>query len=59
MDKKILAVAIAIGTIVITTVLQLIMRGHESSPAVKRLSLITLIAGLIAVIAVSATILTR
>jgi hypothetical protein len=59
MEKKILVVAIAIGTIVISTLLQLFMRNREVSPATKKLLWGSFAAGVAALIVLSIVILKR
>jgi hypothetical protein len=59
MEKKLFVVAIAIATILITTLLQFFMRDREVSPATKKMLWISFAAGVVLLIAVSLFALTR
>jgi hypothetical protein len=59
MDKDIFVIALAVATAVFTTLLQVFLHGRELSPKVKRLLWITLVAGIIALIAVSVMVFGR
>ncbi len=48
MDKKLIVVAIAIGTIVVSTLLQLMVKGRELSGRAKRLTWVSFAAGIVA-----------
>jgi hypothetical protein len=59
MDKKHFVVFIAIGTAVISTLLQVFLQGRDLSPKSKRLLWISLAAGVVALIALAMVVLTR
>lgn len=59
MDKKLFVIAIAVGTVVLTTLLQVFMQGRDLNPKVKRLLWITLAAGVVALIALCMIVLDR
>jgi hypothetical protein len=54
MDKKLFVVVIAIGTIVVSTLLQLFMDGRELNPSRKRLLWISFAAGIVALLVILA-----
>ena len=58
MDKKTLVIAIAIATIVITTLIQFFIRGRDLSPATRRLLWLSFAAGIVALIITSIVSLT-
>ncbi|MBC8207480.1 MAG: hypothetical protein ISR84_03695 [Kiritimatiellales bacterium] len=59
MEKKMLVVAIAIATILISTLLQLFMRDRKTTPATKKMLWASFVAGIVVLGAVSIVILTR
>ena len=59
MDKKLLVIAIAVGTIVIATLLQIFMQSRELNPKGKLLVWVTFLAGVAALIAFSIFFLVR
>ncbi len=59
MDKKLFVIAIAVGAVVLTTLLQVFMQGRDLNPKAKRLLWITLAAGVVALIALCMILLGR
>jgi hypothetical protein len=59
MDKKLFVIAIAIGTVVLTTLLQIFIQGRELNPRAKRILWIAFAAGVVNLIAVSMIVLSR
>lgn len=59
MDKKLFVIAIAVGTVVLTTLIQVFMQGREIDPRTRRLLWLTLVAGVIALVAVGTIVLGR
>jgi len=59
MDKKLLVVAIAISTVVLSTLLSVFMQGRDLDPKAKRLVWISLAAGVVALIALCMIVLGR
>jgi hypothetical protein len=57
MDKKLFVIAIAVGTVVLTTLFQLFLQGRDLNPKAKRLLWIIFAAGVVALIAVSMIVL--
>ncbi|PKQ20102.1 MAG: hypothetical protein CVT66_06455 [Actinobacteria bacterium HGW-Actinobacteria-6] len=59
MDNKLLAIALIVGTIIVSTVLQVFMQRRGLNPKGRRLSWIALAAGVVALVAVSIFVLGR
>ena len=59
MDKKLYIIVIAVGAVVLTTMLQLLMQGRKLDPKARRLLWFTLAAGVVALIAVGTIVLGR
>ncbi|MEQ9103488.1 MAG: hypothetical protein RIE53_02190 [Rhodothermales bacterium] len=59
MDKKLLVIAIAVGAMVITTLIQVFMQGREWTPKGKLLVWVTFLAGLAVLIGFSIFFLMR
>ena len=59
MDKKLFVIAIAVGAVVVTTLLQLFMQGRDLNPKAKRLLWISLAAGIVGVIALFTIVMSR
>jgi hypothetical protein len=59
MDKKLIVIGIVIGTVVLTTLLQVFMQGRDLNPKAKRLLWITFAAGVVVLIALCMIMLGR
>jgi len=59
MNKKLFVIAIVVGTVVLSTLLQVFMQGRDLNPKAKRLLWITLAAGVVALIALCMVVLSR
>lgn len=59
MDKKLFVIAIAVGTIVITTLIGIFMQGRELNPKGKLLVWVTFLAGVAVLIGISIFFLMR
>jgi len=59
MDKKLPVIAIAIGAVVVSTLLQVFIQGRNVDQKAKRLLWVSLVAGVVALIALFTIILSR
>lgn len=59
MDKKLFVIAIAVGAVVLTTLLQVFVQRRDLNPKANRLLRITFAAGVVALIALGMIVLGR
>ena len=59
MDTKLFVIALAAGTVVLTTLIQVFTQGRDPGPRARRLLWISLVAGIIALVAVATIYLGR